>query len=279
MIVFPWMYYSTDMLTHGIEIRQLDGKFDIVRSDTGEIVLPYKYDNIFNGHDVFLLRQGGKWGAVRYEGGVLDQIVPCEYDDVDNEGPDWIFSNADELRYYFSSTHTVRTFQEVFVYTSGKHRYLLARDDEFNYIIDCNTDTELWTYPYNDGCCPPNILTCAYLGEKNGFPLFFDLVSNVYILPHGNNGLVRTPTFPDLIMPITVNGRNIINILGGKAGLQVSELGEDLPEDISRSIGFDEVTVEVKVTLKGRDHIEERCYPIPGGTLFAGDQPDFYCWH
>lgn len=282
MIVFPWEFFTRD-LSHGLETKQRDGKFGIVRSAGGEVVLPYEYDNIFEYIDGYVLCKRGKWGIVRWkENGELEWIAPCEYDAVDRVKGNWIFSNQDELGCYFYCNHTVRMFQNIFFFEAGKGRYILAEDDEFHYIIDAKTGRELWTCPYDAQAVYPDLFFYWFLGQKNGLPLFYETENDIYVLPHdsvpSNIVLDGWPGPPPLLMPITVNGRNVVNILDGETGLKVSTLGKDFPEDITQDDGFDEAAVEVRVTLKRGDRTEERSYPVPGVTVFYGDRPNYDWW-
>lgn len=277
MIVFPGWLRSKDLG----EIRQLDGKFGIVHSVTGEVVLPYEYDNVFKYGGEFVLCRQGKWGMARQRHGIVEVIIPCEYDAIESDGADWIFSDQKEILCYFRYAGEVRRFQYLEQFYAGSYgSYFFACDDKCYYVVEGVSGKDLWSCPIDSREFFPDFKApfLRYLGRKGDLPLFFDLNGHVYILPCSEADHVPKTEIPELLQPIVVNGNNIVNILSSEAGLKVSELDEDFPEDIAQDEGFDRVTVEVKVTLKNEDHTVERCYPIPNGTLFCGEEPDWIDW-
>lgn len=280
MIVFPRMFQSNAQSPR-LEVKQINGKFGIVRSADGEVVLPYEYDNIFKYSSGFVLCQRGKWGAVTQRHGIIEAIVPCEYDAIECDGGDWIFSNQKEILYCFLHTGETRTFQDLIQFYAGPYyQYLFAKDDKRYYIIEGGSGKELWSCPAHNRELFPDSKAgfFRYLGRKGDLPLFFDLSNHVYILPCSEVDRLPKAEVPELLRPIVVNGNNIVNILNSETGLKVSELGEDFPGDIAKDEGFDEATVEVKVTLKSEECTIECCYPIPDGTFFAGEEPDWISW-
>lgn len=281
MIIYPRMSRSEDE-SPGWEIRKLDGKFGVVHSVTGEVALPYEYDNIFLYGNAFVLCQDGKWGAARNADCLPEQIAPCAYDAIDTDGMNWIFSSENEILYYSNATNDVRTFQYLEQFFASVYaKYLFAQDDEHYYVIDGWTGDELWKHPVDDQAffSSPHRPFLRYLGRKNDLlPLFFDLNDQVYLLPCSETDPPPQAEVPELLWPVVVNGLNIVNILKSGTGLKVSELGADFPADIAQEEGFAQVTVEVKVTLESPDRTEERCYPIPDGVFWAGEPRDHFGW-
>lgn len=265
------------------KIQQQDNRFGVVHSATQRLVIPCDYDNIFRyGPDLFALCKHGKWGAVRLADDIIDWIAPCEYDTLDTNYDDLIFSKGGELRYYFSGTRTTKSFKEMdFV---GPYRYyIFAIDDNSYYIIRSYDGTVLWTCSKNDKRINPWGHPCGdpclvYLGEKDGLPVFFDCTNSNYIVPGKDGKLTFAPYVPNMIMPVIVNDRHIITITD-EEGIKVGDFDESFNQDIGAADGFDEVTVEIKVTLKGKNRTEERYYPLPNGTVIRGEVRELGTWN
>lgn len=282
------------------EIQGYFGQFGIVHfkhshqtvdGDTIEIppvliwAVPPNYDNIFRWgwKEVFILSERGKVGAVRCVGDTYEWIVPCEYNAIDGNGWVVVFSRYGEKICYFDETHRIKIFSEVSFYGPGG-RYIFAIDTSNYYIIDSYSEAVLWSCSKCDPSLSPytmfgEVPCLVYMGTAKGLPMFFDCINANYILPIGGNELELMPDFPNVIMPIIVQGKNIVNIIDGPDTVYAGSFEECLQQSLGESEEFDEVTVEIKVTLKSETHTEERCYPIPNSTFFPGDTVSLGEWY
>lgn len=279
------------------EVQRRYGQFGIVyfgqphepadAPPIGWVISP-QYDNIFRygEADEFVLCKQGKLGAVCCVDDTYEWIAPCEYDTVDANGQDLIFSKYGEQRYYFHKTHTTRVFSKVDLIDNWGC-YIFGVNADFYYIIDSGTDTILWSCSRNDAHLSPwsmfGFEPCfIYMGEKNGLPMLFDAKNGNYIFPNGENKLDFAPDFPNILTPIIVQNENIVNIVTDDfKKVYAGTYDECVQQSLDEAEGFDEITVEIKVTLKSEARTEERCYPIPWNTFGPNDIGDIDIdkWH
>ncbi|MBO5163958.1 MAG: WG repeat-containing protein [Ruminococcus sp.] len=273
-----------------VEIQVYNGKYGIIDMVTGQLIIPFEYDNIFRYHELeknyiyceldkeYILCKSGKFGAVYINSdNSYKWIAPCEYDSIDAFGlyRDLIFSKKGEKRYYFCETKDCKT------YLSIKHfgQYLFSIDNDNYYILRINTGEVLWKcsreksliqFPCGDPCL-------VYMGDVNELPLFYDCCNNGYIMPKEKSKLEYQYNIPSTIKPIIVNGINIVNIVDDLHGVNVIK-HNDYDENSKTEYDYDNVTVELKITLKKGKHTEERIFPIPNGKFSVGDVCDLGEW-
>lgn len=248
-----------------------------------EWVLGCYYDSIFRLGDIFVLSARGKVGAIRCVDDTVEWIVPCEYYAVKNYLRVVIFFKQDEQVCYFKNSHMTKTFSEVSV-DEGYKDNIFACDPRYYYIIDANTENILWMCEKNDPHLSPYTLfglePCLIpMGTViNDVPMYFDCANGIYMVPTGENKLDYISDFYGEMVPIIIQGRNVINIVDNSEKVYAGNYKECFQRPLDENNGFDEVTVEIKVTLKRGAHTEEHLYPIPHGTFVPGDLLDHLEW-
>ena len=282
-----------DLFHRDYEIQRYYGNFGIVRfrqlsedDETAPLlswVVEPEYDSIFRLEDIFVLSRDGRVGAVRCVDDTYEWVAPCKYHAVDSAGGGIIFTNYDETRCYFQKTHGIRTFSKVY-FEGPDGRYLFAVDTKAYYIIDSFTDVVLWSCAKEDPHLSPYMIfgedpCLVYMGTVDDLPMFFDFINSNYIVPIGEHQLGLMPDFPNVIVPIIVRDNNIVTIVDDYHGKLYAGTFEECVQGFDESEGFDEATVELKVTLKREAGTEERCYPLPHGTFHPGDIVDYFDWH
>lgn len=247
-----------------------------------EWVIEPHYDNIFRWGDIFVLSECGQVGGVRCAGGIVEWIAPCEYYAVDGFDYALVFLKQNEQRCYFGLTHTAKSFSVIYRCDVGP--YMIADDLNSYNIINTSTGNVLWSRAKDDPHLSPysmfGQLPCLVdLGITDNLPMFFDFENGTYIVPAGENKLDCMPDFPDVIMPIIVQSENVVNIVEKSSKIYACNYKECAQRRFDEDEGFDEITVEIKVTLKSEARTEERCYPIPHGTFRPGDVVDYFEWY
>ena len=79
----------------------------------------------------------------------------------------------------------------------------------------------------------------------------------------------------NVIKPVIIGGVNIVNIVDKGGGIGVLDVRGETYDEIEGD--YDEITVELKVSLKKGEHTEERVYRIPNGK-FTGEIVDLGEW-
>ena len=194
-----------------------------------------------------------------------------------------ILSKFGEHLCYFEKSNIVKTFSYI-SFEGPEDRYISAGDANYYYIIDCYNEAILWSCPRNDShLCPWDFFSTepclTYMGETEGLPMFFDCSNCTYIVPTGKNKLDFASDFPNVITPIIVQGENIVNIIDNSEGVNAADFKECIRQSFVDNEGFDEVTVDIRVTLKSETRTEVRYYAIPNGTFFPGDVVDLWEWN
>lgn len=255
------------------EVCEKNGKYGVIDTDADHIVIPFKYDNIYKLHphainyQIFILHQSGKFGAIFVNSNfICTWIAPCEYDRYIGYW-DLLFYNDHETRCYFLQSN----FSKVFLKAKliGHSGYIFAEDDNSYYILRSYTGEILWQDSIND---PKyyHVKPCLlYLGEVNGLPVFDDCGCYGQIFPN-KDGVLEYGHMGEVIRPIIIGGTNIVTVIDG---VGVIDIRQEAYEETD--CDFDEVTVELKVSLKKGSHTEERVYPIPNGSF----TPDSFLEH
>ncbi len=262
------------------DIRNRAGRYGLIDTRNGSVLLPFEYDSIAACspvRDILCLCREGKVGAVGIDP-VADHplrwIAPCEYDCFQQK-EDCLFRKKGAVRYYFAASRIVRDFSEV-AFTEGP--YIQATDDEYFYVLRMFYGNEIWRCSKT---AFSDILHSAdeeprfdYLGERDGKPLFADIIHDGCLLPDCRGRLVYCRGLPSVIMPIIIGGKNIVNIVGDAVGVGIWD-GDIRTFDY---YGCEEVVAELKITLK-RDGIKtEKVFPLPHGVFRPGDAVDYSEW-
>ena len=207
------------------------------------------FDRIFTyGRNLFVLVSGGKFGAVQYDYN-LNKIwsMPCVYDTLDEYWHDLVFSKENEVIYYNAVTKNWTKLRDLIL----DERFVYGEDEKNCLIIERSKGKLIWREDKNNAKFVDK--PCfAFCGTVYGNPLFFDVTNGDYIAKMPD-GYARQKK-PYIVKPIIVNGKNIVNISesNGKLGIIDFRNGKSI------SPGWDEVKIELKITLKsGNDTISE----------------------
>lgn len=262
-------------MQNNFTIQTDNGRYGVVDSADNAVIIPFEYDNIFMlcpGMNVLILHRAGKVGAVRINCDTYEQIVPCEYNYFQG-CRNLIFYSAEKVCCYFYNSKLSMVFSELCV-IDDIQRYLFAADELSYYILRGNTGEVLWkdkksSSHYTIGApCP------LYMGEADGLPLIYDCTYSAYFLPDCAGGLKYCNNM-EIIFPVIVSGENIVNIVD-KDGVGVLDVRSETYDEVCGD--HDEVTVELRVTLKKGAFTEERSYPLPHGRFVPGDMSDPGKW-
>lgn len=270
-----------------IDVRSRNGKYGLIDAKSGDQIVPCEFDTIIAcnpAQPVLCLCRAGRWGAIRVErkaDRAIRWIAPCEYDFFDKIYWDYIFRREGEVRCWFDDSETVRVFAEA----SVENGYIRAKDDKYYYILRMCFGDEVWRCR-KDGfraLLPDHARritddpSFVYMGEKNRVPLFQDATYAGCLLPDKRGGVVYCRDAPSVIMPIIVNGKNIVNIVQVDGGVNVwdGSAGSCTPGDAD---GYGEIVAELKITLKRNRTKTEKTYALPHGVFHFGDVVDFPEW-
>ncbi len=267
--------YVKGGLQTSITIR--NGKYGVIRVSDGQIVIPCEYDNIlrsFAYDPLQILYRNGKVGAV-YLDETAQWIAPCQFDSFRYYGGDLLLRTAEESRYFFEWTKTTRDFLKVHHYG----RYLYGIGHAGCAVMRTNTGETLWSMS-NDSIAremPHGVPSLAFMGEYCNLPLFFDVNNRGYLIPQSGLYVDYILDLPDIIKPVIVNGKNVINIVGGPDGIDAVEFDgrwfyESFPCE------YDEATIELRLRLRKGTDTEERIIPIPQGRFDKNSFFDFCDW-
>lgn len=257
-----------------LEIRVENGKYGIVDPTSERVIVSFDYDNIFlthpwfNSYPMFILHRSGKVGAVFInDDNSCNWIAPCEYDRYHGVC-NLFFYNSYEIRCYFDELKSCKIFSDI-RFLDPYRNYIFARDDDLYYIISVCTGEILWCdLIYDPDCKYPCGSPClVYMGDVDDLPLFFDCTNGGYIYPNGKGGL-EYGNMGNVIKPIIIGGENIVNIVDKGGGIGVLDVRGE-PYDETEG-DYDEITIELKVSLKKGGNTEERVYQIPNGK-FTGE--------
>ena len=263
------------------EIAVRDGKYGVAEKESGKPLISFEYDNIFHANaysSVLILCRDGKVGAMGLDGGKENgfcPIAPCRYDAFAWCSGDLLFRTAEECCCYFDRTKQVRTFSEVCLYGN----YLYGFGAEGCSLMRSGTGEVLWSMSGEEigRELPCGVPRLAYMGESGNLPVFYDTVNGGCILPQTAYYLAYCRDLPHVIKPVIVNGRNVVNIVGGPDGLDAVEFdGRCFHAPVP--CRYEEVAVELRLRLRRGGHTEERILQIPQGRVTTGTFFDFADW-
>ena len=262
-------------LQTSITIR--NGKYGVIRVPDGEVVIPFAYDNIlrsFAYDSLQILYQNGKVGAVYLEDNA-HWIAPCQYDFFRYYGGDLLLQTEGKARYFFEWTKKTVDFSKVDHYG----RYLYGIGPEGCRVMRTQTGETLWAMS-NDRIAremPHGVPCFAFMGEYCNLPLFFDVVNGGCIVPQSDRYVDYVLDLPSVIKPIVVNGKNVLNIVGGPGGIDAVEYdGRFFHESVPCE--YDEASIEIRLRLRKGTDTEERIIPIPQGRFDKNSFFDFCDW-
>lgn len=217
-------------------------------------------ENIFAyGENLFVLVSGGKFGAVQYDDDLNEiQSIPCDYETLDEHWHNLAFSKQDEVVYYNAASKEWITLLDIII----DSKFIYGEDEETYLIIEQSTGKLIWR-EYKNGERQVDKPCFIYCGKEDGNPVFFDITNGDYItkMPDGYARYKK----PYLVKPIIVNGKNIVNISENDNKLGII----DVRNRKSIVPGWDEVNVELKITLKSGNHKVEEIFNVD--DIKAGD--------
>lgn len=257
-----------------IKIITDNGRYGIKYKE--ETVIPFEYDNIFiYGVGLFVLYKGGKIGAVKFEqdsSGSFSLIAECKYDTLTKIYYDLIFSDAVKHVCYISDAkhYNEREVWKFKILHFGDG-YFYGYTDKFCRIIDPGSGEVIWQESINNKYVTD--LPCfVYCGKINKRPLFFDITSGRYIEPT-EIGYAAKYHYP-LQKPIIICNRNIINICETSDKIGILDIRNKkiiMPK-------YDEIKLELKVTMKAGDKERSEIYEIPASTFTPETISPFEEW-
>ena len=255
-----------------LKIEVTNNKYSIINKETNEVLIPPEYDNIFiYGEELFVLYKGGKIGAVRiseHNDLRVQWIANCEYDTMDERYHNLTFTNDNVYVYYNAYTYfkndskpLVWTFSNMYV----DEGYVFGETDKEYVIIRELYGEQIWQEPIENFKTDmwPSFMFIGILGDDE---LFYDAASSK-ILKVGKEKSEWIDRF-DLVKPIVINGHNVLNITEEIENQEAVGIGSvDLTNKLIMKPRYDNIKLELKVTMSNGEETVEKTYEIPNGTL------------
>lgn len=241
-----------------------DEKYGIINTLYNTYLIPKEYDNIFlYGVNIFVLYKNGKIGLCRIDDLDVVTIGKCEYDVIDTFGHNLFLSNDSGTRYYNSQTKEIQDFEEVIL----DMPYLYGYDENNQYIIHQESGNVIYKRKYNKY----NKSYYVYCGMTDKGAVFYDSTFSTYFYPTDNG--YKPYEYP-LHHPVIVNKCNIINIVYGENGIGIIDsFGNTVIENI-----YDEITLELKITVKNKNEHIEKIIDVPNGKYNKECTSDIDNW-
>ena len=241
-----------------------NGYLGIINTENNSLILPIQYDNIFAyGENVFVVHKKGKIGAIKTDSDTFFFIAQCEYDTLDTFGHDLIFCNNESVRYYNSTTKTVRDFIDVIVDSP----FLYCKDKTHQYILYGELGKEIYKKEYtsySESCF-------VYCGKTEKGPVFYDARYSTYLYPTEDGYTAYEGLFNN---PIIVNGQNVLNVTEGENGIGVIDcFGNSIMDH-----KYDSVQVKLTVTATNQTETETKTISFHKNTFQKGVVYDFDEW-
>ena len=255
-----------------LKIEVTNNKYSIINKETNEVLIPPEYDNIFiYGEELFVLYKGGKIGAVRiseHNDLKVQWIAKCEYDTMDERYHNLTFTNDNGYVYYNAYTYfkndcnpLVWTFSNMYV----DEGYVFGETDKEYVIIRELYGEQIWQEPIENFKADmwPSFMFVGRLGDDE---LFYDAASSK-ILKVGREKSEWIDRF-DLVKPIVINGNNVLNITEEIENQEAVGIGSvDLTNKLIMKPRYDNIKLELKVTMSNGEETIEKTYEIPEGTF------------
>ena len=254
-----------------LKIRVRKGKYGIINGETEQAIVPFEYDNIFiYGKELFVLYKCGKIGAVRISEKnnlKVQWIADCVYDTLDERYHNLTFTNDKEYKYYNSYINSTNE-DESLVWTFSKmyteDEYVYGKTDRDYLIIKESDGMQIWQEPvenFKEGFEP----CLKFIGSIDKTVLFYDSSSSK-ILKVSSEKYQWINRF-DLVKPIIINGQNVLNII-----FENNKIGTvDLQNKLILKPRFDNIKLELKVTMTSKSEKVEKVYEIQNGTFSKGE--------
>ncbi len=127
------------IISQEVEIAEQNEKFGIISHDTGEIILPYVYDNIFHHtFDCFVLIKDNMYGIFKFYMDTADSLsAECCYDSINLTSKKFVFL-VGERKAMYMDIHTGKCFHGIFIKNSGDHICIETEHLE-GHLINKNT--------------------------------------------------------------------------------------------------------------------------------------------
>lgn len=255
-----------------LEITIANNKYGIINKETSEVLLEPEYDNIFiYGEELFAVYKGGKIGAVRISEQndlKVQWIAQCEYDTMDERYHNLTFTNDNEYKYYNEYTYFAKSCEPL-VWTFSQmytdEGYVFGKTEKEYVIIKELYGKQIWQE--STECFEKGFEPCfMFIGSISDAELFYD-ASSSKILKVSEAKSEWIDRF-SLVKPIIVNGRNVLNIIDEVKQEEVVGIGSvDLKNKLILKPRFDNIKLELKVTMSNESETVEKVYEIPKGTF------------
>ena len=258
-----------NLISEEIKIETRNDKMGIVNTLKDEVIIPFEYDNIFvYGPELFVLYKKGKVGAVnlsKKKGFCPEWIAKCEYDTLDTNCHDIIFSKEEEYL-YVSSYGFWRNKEPWYIKLCLKN---LIIDGDFVYgckgdeyvIFDTRTAKIIW----RENIDKTKALNCfVYIGKSEKKPLFYCLTTGRFLKWRGRGYVWMERDC--LLKPIIINGENVVNVIESTGGIGLL----DLKNSMGVAPVYHKAKVELLVTLENSEETRLLRFKVDDGSVSMG---------
>lgn len=262
---------------HAWEIVPWEGEKYAVTYRGSRVLVGCEYDNAFYyGWTAVVLSKEGRWGAICMLDDKGDRImkVACLFDTVEALNWDLLFTRRGESLFYHDGTRKAWRFLEVSAHGPDAC-FLFGETDREYLLLDRYSGEVIWKDSKNSPRYRFGSPCLAYMGVHDGLPLFFDATYGICLIPQDGE-LVWREDMSDLISPIAVNGKNILNVIEERGLLKaVSLLDQDQAKGHAETQDAnDRAVFDVSLMVVARnDHAHDVC-GFHVDSFVAGEYPD-----
>ena len=178
------------------------------------------------------------------------------------------FTNDKEYKYYNAYTYFLNDCKPLcwtFSHMYTDEGYVFGKTNKEYVIIKELYGEQIWQEPienFEEGF-EPYFMFIGSIGETE---LFYD-TSTSKILKVSEEKCEWIDRF-DLVKPIIVNGQNVLNIIEEVKNKEAVGIGSvDLKNKLILKPRFDNIKLELKVTMSNESETVEKVYEIPNGTF------------